>query len=574
MFKKIILLIVLFAVVVISHPATSEDDAARSTGTVVKKPHLILLLADDFGWANVGFHRNPATNEVQTPNIDQLANNGVIFDRFYTYKICSPSRSSLQSGRLAQHVNALNVDPLCHNPNDPVSGYAGIPRNMTGIAEKLKQEGYRTIISGKWDVGMATPRHTPLGRGYDHFLGYFHHANDYWTGGVPYSAIGQVDACLNQFIDLWQDKGPARSLAGSAYEEDLFLNHTLDAIFSHDTSAGPLYLFHSFHLCHTPLQVPDDVLNMFSFIDYKHRQQYAAMVYYMDKEVGAIVNALKTKKMYSTSLILFFSDNGGPIYNPGSANNYPLRGGKYSDFEGGIRVNAFASGGLVPSNRRGAKSASLVHVSDVFATFIRLAHFGTASTYDATALAALILDTDAAAAGLPPVDSLDTLWPAITGTGSSGVKRQEIHISAETLISGNYKLITGTQIMSMWTGPYYPNTTGQQPLYPDSPSNMFTGTFSYNCTNGCLFDVFADPTEHDDLASSKPDIRDQLYDRLMQLNEGNFNPERGEMTKKACLVAYNRYEGFYGPFVDLSSEGEALQEYLMKRLKSKLSNSP
>ena len=91
---------------------------------------------------------------------------------------CSPSRSSYQSGRLPIHVNVVNLDMSFANASDPVSGFAGVPRNMTGIAAKLKSAGYATHMVGKWDAGMATPDHTPKGRGYDSSLIYFHHAND------------------------------------------------------------------------------------------------------------------------------------------------------------------------------------------------------------------------------------------------------------------------------------------------------------------------------------------------------------------------------------------------------------
>jgi arylsulfatase B len=306
--------------------------SALANAAKAKKPHLILIVADDYGWANIGFHRTDDTKEVQTPNLDALAQSGVIFDRFYAYKICSPSRSSLQSGRNAVHVNTVNTAPEVFNPSDRISGYAGIPRNMTCIAEKLRNEGYRTVMSGKWDAGMATYRHTPLGRGYDSFLGYFHHANDYYTCGLPLTATGEFSHCDSSFADLWKDNGPALNLPGTAYEEDLFTDHSIKAIQDHD-STKPLFLFHSFHLIHTPLQVPHDVEGQFSFIDNKFRRKYAAMVYYMDVAVGRLVDSLKSKKMFDDSLILFFSDNGGAIYIPGSGNNWPLRGGKYADFE-------------------------------------------------------------------------------------------------------------------------------------------------------------------------------------------------------------------------------------------------
>ena len=119
-----------------------------------QKPNIMLILADDFGWGNLGYHRRgedaseQAKKEAHTPNLDGLIDEGIYLSRHYAYKICSPSRSSLQSGRLAVHVNTENTAPSVYNSSDPVSGYAGIPRNMTGIAEKMKEGGYATAMVG------------------------------------------------------------------------------------------------------------------------------------------------------------------------------------------------------------------------------------------------------------------------------------------------------------------------------------------------------------------------------------------------------------------------------------------
>ena len=95
------------------------------------KPHIVLVLADDFGHANIGYNRDPndpASAEIHTPNMDKLAGEGVILERHYTYRICGPSRASLQSGRLASHVNVFNTGVTVENEEDPVSGFTGIPR--------------------------------------------------------------------------------------------------------------------------------------------------------------------------------------------------------------------------------------------------------------------------------------------------------------------------------------------------------------------------------------------------------------------------------------------------------------
>jgi arylsulfatase A-like enzyme len=103
-------------------------------------------------------HRPAGFREVQTPTMDGLVKQGIELDRAYAYKFCSPTRSALQSGRLPVHVNTMNLLPNVNNPLDPVSGFAGIPRNMTGIAAKLREVGYRTHQVGKW----GAPRHQPV----------------------------------------------------------------------------------------------------------------------------------------------------------------------------------------------------------------------------------------------------------------------------------------------------------------------------------------------------------------------------------------------------------------------------
>ena len=103
---------------------TNTTDAPTTT-----KPHLVFILVDDWGWANVGYHRDPPTKEVVTPNLNSLVKEGLELDQHYAFKFYSPSRSCPMSGRLPIHINILNAHPDIYNPDDPVSGFAGIPRN-------------------------------------------------------------------------------------------------------------------------------------------------------------------------------------------------------------------------------------------------------------------------------------------------------------------------------------------------------------------------------------------------------------------------------------------------------------
>jgi arylsulfatase I/J len=507
-------------------------------------PNIIVLIGDDIGWSGVSYHNasNNNTNaaEIRTPNIDSLVATGIELDQHYVYRFCSPSRSSFQSGRLPVHVNVQNVAPEVYNHSDVIGGYQGIAKPFTGIATKLKQAGYATHMIGKWDAGMATTNHTPIGRGYDSWLGYYHHANDYYTEGLPLKAIGKINICFNQYTDLWGPaQGPATNYSHQGtYEPEIFLNRTLQVIRQHPQNI-PLFLVHAFHLVHTPLEVPEAYLLKFEFIDNELRQRYAAMTKYMDDTIGTILSALKKQKLYDNTLIVFLADNGGAIYNPGGGNNYPLKGGKMSDWQGGIRGTAFVSGGYIPVQKRGTVSTALIHISDWYTTFCSLANVDPTDTNSGPDLPVVDgIDVSAELFGVPAIDTKSS--DHVVG---SLLNQRELHISSQTLIQGRYKLITGVQAMSGWTGPLYPNNTGTQPTY-------IPLSWNHDCKDGELYDILEDETEHVNIATKIPKVLIEMQKRLKVLNKGNYNPYRGHPDPRACVQA-KKVGGYYGPWIDL-----------------------
>ena len=622
------------------------------------QPHIVLLLADDLGWANIGAHRTrndtaehrQGALEAHTPRIDELIAGGIELERHYSFRICSPARCALQTGRNPLRVNSRNTGVLAWNPSDPVSGFAGIPRNMTGIAQKLRGAGYRTAFTGKWDAGMATPQHTPWGRGYEQFYGcfrargprarkrarpraevgdeaeepprplslpplslrYFQHANGYWDKKGHIESTAEVDLCLNRYWDLFEENStyrggvldaaaldsacgaPAAAAADdpACYEEHLFRRRARAVLAAHDAAAAPLFYAHSFHLAHTPLEVPasyaaaaDARLAAAGLaFDDAGRRNYSAMVSYLDEVVGEIVDALGAKGMWDQTFVAFLSDNGGPLYLPGSANNWPLKGGKYADWEGGVRTCAFVAGGVVPAARRGAAYGRVVSIADWYGIFANLAGLAGAQLADDAAAAANAWLTPRGLPTLYPVEAADGLvWDLLAprdddggggGGGDDGGAQPfhpSLHLSEQALLRWPYKLVVGTQLFANHTGPLYPNCTtltgARAPWHNDT--KVFDAHVDWaaddgverahlwaaDCGSGCLFDVAADPAERVDLAadpahatSTLPSMRAELA----ALNADVFAPDRGGDAPEACARGL-ALGGYYGPFVDVAA---------------------
>jgi len=291
---------------------------------------------------------------------------------------------------------------------------------------------------------------------------------------------------------------------------------------------------------HTPLQVPPEHEKRFGYLKDKERRLYAAMVNYMDESMSEFIAAFQRKGMYENTLVILSSDNGGPIYgkglvgsDQGAANNIPLRGGKLSDWEGGIRVNAFISGGFVPVHQRGTTMDEYMHIADWYATLCDIA-------------GADPVDKKAKEANLPPIDSMN-MWPLLSGQKSKG-PREEIHLSEHALISGKYKLLTGGGLPQA----QFKNITSDIVLFdgywPGWGNQATIKTFIKwkNCKHGCLYNIIDDPFEKDNLATSEPDLLGKMIARLADLNKSVFRPDRGIETIEACT----KWPGYYGPFVE------------------------
>jgi len=527
----------------IASPVAASLESAQDRGS---QPHIVVLLADNVGWANVGFHRPPSADprEFQTHNIDRLAGSGIELDRHYTYKFCSPSRSSFLTGRLPVHVNIYN--------DDPARVGQGVPTNMTMISAKLKSVGYATHFIGKWHVGMASQsQNIPKARGFDSSLGYFHSTNNYYDSR-------RAEGCNNEpAVDLWDTDKPAAGLNGTAYEEILFGRRAVDIILQHKPGT-PLFLYYAFHTSCVgwdakgtaggepdSLQPEAEYYARFSFIDDPDRRANHAMLALMDDVVGKIVKALEDQKMWDNTLLLWSSDNGGAVHLGGGANSWPLRGGYYNNWEGGVRVAALLAGGALPRSVQGTKLQGFIHEADWFATFCHLAG---------------VDPTDARAATsqpeLPPIDSLN-MWPLITGANTTSPRvewsltpfgeefgpRARHGGDAAYMAEGRFKLLVGVVRQAGWCGQNHPNKT--------EPWDSFNTTLSCTVPElnkvGCLFDVLADPSEQHDLALEMPQKANSILHKMQVAELKWFNPNRGEPDARACEVA--KRTGFWQPFL-------------------------
>ncbi|MBL8177789.1 MAG: arylsulfatase [Bryobacterales bacterium] len=359
------------------------------------KPNVVVLLADDLGWADVGFHGS----DIRTPNIDRLAREGTQLDRFYSFPVCSPTRSALMTGRTPMRLG------LGYTVIRPWSSYA-LPLREHTMAESFRAAGYQTAMAGKWHLGHAERRYFPMGRGFDHQYGHLNGAIDYFT----HVRDGGLD---------WNRDG--KSVEEEGYSTDLIGAEAVRRIEQRD-KAKPLFLYVPFNAPHSPMQAPKELMERYASRPGQHRAAFAAMVDRMDTAIGRILDALDKEGMKNDTLVFFFSDNGGPV-NLG-ATNTPLRGAKGTTFEGGLRVPAVLR---YPGKvKAGAAVKQVACAIDVFPTL-------------------------AAAAGVTARNTLPldgkNLWPVLSGQKKE-FEREDLFFSVEpgketyfAVRSGPWKLV-------------------------------------------------------------------------------------------------------------------------------------
>jgi arylsulfatase A-like enzyme len=401
-------------------------------------PDIVILLADDLGWHDVGYHGS----EIETPAIDRLASEGARLESLYALPVCTPSRASLLTGRYAMRMG-LQADVV-----RPWSK-RGLPHDERTLADALREAGYQTWMAGKWHLGHNDRASLPMQRGFDHHYGSYCGLLDYFT----HIRLGGLD---------WHRDG--KGLVEYGHTTELIASEAV-RILENERTGKPLFLYVAFNAPHAPLQPPADCKKLYPDIHEVDRQLYAQQVTGLDQAIARVVAAIDKKNGGRDTILLFASDNGGEMEF--GADNQPLRGGKNTLYEGGVRVPAVVRW---KDHVKPAVVNEPLHMVDWYPTLLELAHGSLAQKL--------------------ALDGLDA-WPAIANGKPSPHKELLINVQPEVsaLREGAWKLIVHGHLPG-----------------PDSDALDVKSTE--------LFDLAHDPNEEHDLSAAEPARVKAMTDRL------------------------------------------------------------
>ena len=432
------------------------------------RPNVVVIVADDLGWADVGFHGNQI---IDTPSLDRIAAEGAQLNRFYTTPICSPTRAALMTGRdpIRLGVAYSTIMPWQNN---------GIHPDETFLPELFLSAGYQTAMVGKWHLGHAQQSYHPNSRGFEHFYGHLHTEVGFYP---PFASLGGKD---------FQRNGV--SIDDQGYESYLLADEVSRYIRERDTEK-PFFIYMPFIAPHTPLDAPEELQAKYADMADDRgksrskmadstrfmakvtgrtsaRPMYAAVVDAMDQAIGRVLDTLDREGLADNTIVLFFSDNGGAVYAIGGADNAPLRGGKGDTFEGGIRVvAAMRWPEKIPM---GSRVDSIMSVMDVLPTL--------------TSAAGIDADTQFRLDGR-------NMLPALID-GQTMPREKLLFFISETPFKNHVNV---TAFNDEWK----------------LIQRIETGFSSVDVTQ-FLFNIAEDPHEHNNLAQQHPDIVADLADEI------------------------------------------------------------
>lgn len=373
------------------------DPAPAAGAATVSRPNIIVIIADDLGYADVSTYRE---GRFATPNIDRIGREGAVFTQGYVAApICSPSRAALMTGRHQQRFGfEYNNGPGSRDARDRL----GLAVGERTIADVLHQGGYRTGAIGKWHLGW-NEEHYPTNRGFDYFWGFLTGQTNFIrpdapeavnalpprkappqpaapsslpalmdnapaaaagatgnTGGdlvQPYDALSRFNAPVTG-----RDRTPVD--LGDSHMTDVMADQAIDFV---DAKRGqPFFLYLAHNAPHTPLQTTRTYFDRFPQIADRTQRVYAAMVSQLDASIGKLLDHLDRTGLAKNTIVIFLSDNGCAAYIAGLCSPDPLAGGKLTYLEGGVRVPFMIRwpGHVAPGTVHGTPVSSM----DIFPT--------------------------------------------------------------------------------------------------------------------------------------------------------------------------------------------------------------
>jgi len=516
-----------------------EDNDKYLTGSSVA-PNIIFLLADDVGWADIS-HNNA---EYSTPNIDRILEDGVEFTRFYTHTLCTPSRMAILTGRLSWKLG-WQYQEVVHGM---MTGH--IPYDEVTYAEVTKQMGYNNYYVGRWGAGYAAWGMTPLNRGWDMFSGYFGADGGYYNFTSNHFGWKSV-------FDMWNMREPFVE-ANLTYTEDVFLNKSFEYLEAAKASGKPFTLTYASRSAHPPIDgdwptnypptiYPECVQANASYIG---REYFCNKVKYLDYSWGVLIDYLKENDLYDNTIIFIASDNGATPYSGMSGwtdwgCNWPLRGGKATHFEGGIKVFAGMSGGLIPEELRGTTFDELTHEVDIAATIMRLS-----MTNKQFELRSTLTGTDKIIDGIN-LYNFEHHDLIVHNVNPQAIADWMLNIDYDyAATDGEWKYYVGGTPASRGSGWY--NTPESGRIDQNNNPSIFETAGGW-CVDGCLFHIFTDPTESYDVSTEYPEVVEYYKDLIDSIYAGGFDEDYHPGQPTAIDFRGYQADGIMRPFLNRAS---------------------
>ncbi|TVZ60404.1 arylsulfatase [Flavobacteriaceae bacterium MAR_2010_105] len=417
LFMKLFKTLIFFGGILLIFGCKNKHTSNHKIDQSNTKPNIIYILADDLGYGDLGAY---GQTKIETPNIDALAKEGMLFTQYYSgAPVCAPARASLLTGKHGGHASIRGNDEWAERGNVwdyiemlndfTLEGQRPMPKNTTTIAQLLKTANYKTAIVGKWGLGAPQTHSIPTKMGFDYFFGY-----NCQRQAHTYTPVHLYEN-ENRFY-LNNDTIPPHSgtgndgdpLAVSTYQKFYQPEYSPSLIFEkmmgfiEKNKKTPFFLYWASPLPHVPLQAPRKWVDYYveKFGDekpYYHKEKgsyfpvrypratYAAMISYLDENVGKLVAYLKKENLYENTLIVFTSDNGpASPGDGGAATDWFNSTGKFKNnygrvkgftYEGGIRVPMIAS--WPAKIKAGSTSHHISAFYDVLPTFMEIANIKT-----------------------------------------------------------------------------------------------------------------------------------------------------------------------------------------------------